>query len=59
MSVDSEKSLILVEKMHLACRKVRLAIARLEAEVPPGEESIICLDDAMKLLTEVRETMAC
>jgi hypothetical protein len=55
--VAYERRQILMEKMHVACRKIRLAIARLDAEVPPDEESVVMLDTAMNILAEVKETM--
>lgn len=53
-----EERNIQIEAMHLACRKVRLAIAVLDAEVPPDESTIARLDEALALLAEVRRDLA-
>ena len=48
----------MIGKMHRACTQIRLAIARLEKEVPEDEASPQRIDEAMRILTEVREEMA-
>ena len=47
-----------IEGLHFACRKVRLAIAVLDADVPPDESTITRLDEAMVLLHDVRNALA-
>lgn len=54
--IEAEKQ-ILVEQMHLACRKVRLAIAVLEADVPVEESTETRLDEALALITDTRREL--
>ena len=52
-----EEKAVAVEQMHFACRKVRLAIAVLEADVPPDESTQQRLAEAVALLNGVIEDM--
>ena len=52
-----EEKQIHIEAMHFACRKVRLAIAVLDADVPPDETTLARLDEAIVILRTVRNNL--
>ena len=52
-----EEKAIHIEAMHFACRKIRLAIAVLDADVPPDESTMQRLDEAVGIITEVAEAL--
>lgn len=52
-----EEKAIHIEAMHFACRKIRLAIAVLDADVPPDESTVQRLDEAVGIITEVAEAL--
>ena len=52
-----EEKQIHIEAMHFACRKVRLAIAVLDADVPPDETTVQRLDEAAEIITKVAQEL--
>jgi len=52
-----EEKAILIEQMHVACRKIRLAIAVLDADVPPDETTAQRLDEAAAIIVDVRKEL--
>ena len=55
--ISTEEKAIHIEAMHFACRKIRLAIAVLDADVPPDESTVQRLDEAVKIIAEVAEAL--
>jgi deoxycytidine triphosphate deaminase len=51
--VTPEEKAVHIEAMHFACRKVRLAIAVLDADVPPDETTAMRLVEAVEILNNV------
>ncbi len=50
----SEADDAIIGKLHKACTQIRLAIAVFEKEVPAGESTVERLDEAMRILADVR-----
>lgn len=48
-----EEKEVHIEAMHFACRKIRLAIAVLDADVPPDESTVQRLTEAAEIVTKV------
>ncbi len=55
--MSPEEKEVHIESMHLACRKIRLAIAVLDADVPPDESTVQRLTEAAALVTGVAEEL--
>lgn len=55
--MDEAAKQLHIERMHHACRLVRLAIAVLDADVPPDESTVKRLEEALALLEEERREL--
>lgn len=53
--MSPEEKAIFIEQMHVACRKIRLGIARLDADVPMDESTLAQLSESVDILNKVIE----
>lgn len=56
--MSPEEKAIHIEAMHFACRKIRLAIAVLDADVPPDESTVQRLVEAVEIIGTVAQAIA-
>ena len=55
--LSPEERQIHIEAMHFACRKIRLAIAVLDADVPPDETTVQRLSEAREIIETVEKAL--